>query len=106
MSPLFEDHAPATEPLEEGAVILRSFISDAAPLIEEVNRIAQAHPFRNLVTPGGYTMSVGMTNCGRVGWVSDVTGYRYDPLDPLSGTPWPPIPPPFFDLATGAATAA
>jgi alkylated DNA repair dioxygenase AlkB len=32
-----------------------------------------------MITPGGYTMSVAMTNCGRLGWVSDRTGYRYTP---------------------------
>ena len=42
-------------------------------------------PFRHLVTPGGQTMSVAMTNCGPLGWVSDRSGYRYDARDPLSG---------------------
>ena len=52
-------------------------------------RVAPVAPFRHLVVPGGYTMSVAMTNCGRVGWVSDRTGYRYDPADPDTGAPWP-----------------
>ena len=43
-----------------------------------------------MVTPGGFRMSVAMTNCGSVGWVSDRKGYRYDPTDPVSGEPWPP----------------
>ena len=51
-------------------------------------------------------MSVAMTNCGRVGWVSDARGYRYDPLDPATGLPWPPMPPPFLDLARRAAAEA
>ena len=68
--------------------------------------IAQAAPFRHLVTPGGYTMSVAMTNCGRVGWVSDRTGYRYDPVDPDTGAPWPPMPAAFLDLAVRAAAEA
>ena len=59
------------EQLEEGAVLLRGFVAEAPLLIQEVARIAQAAAFRNLVTPGGHTMSVAMTNCGRVGWVSD-----------------------------------
>ena len=58
------------------------------------------------VTPGGHTMSVAMTNCGRVGWVSDRTGYRYDPLDPDKGKPWPAMPPVFLDLAVRAAADA
>jgi alkylated DNA repair protein (DNA oxidative demethylase) len=93
--------------LEEGAVLLRGFTAVEAPaLLEEVARIAQAAPFRRLVTPGGYTMSVAMTNCGRLGWVSDRTGYRYDPADPDSGAPWPAMPETFLDLAVRAAAEA
>ena len=76
--------APSREPLEDGAVLLRGFASsEASALVEAVDRISKQAPFRHLVTPGGYTMSVAMTNCGRVGWVSDRTGYYcYDPVDP------------------------
>ena len=59
-----------------------------------------------MVTPGGWAMSVALTNCGQVGWVTDRTGYRYDPIDPLSGQPWPEMPPALGDLAAGAAAAA
>lgn len=103
---LFGDDAaaPAREELEEGAVLLRGFAStDAAALVEEIGRIAEAAPFRHLVTPGGYTMSVAMTNCGRVGWVSDRNGYRYDPQDPDAGAAWPPMPALFLALASRAA---
>jgi alkylated DNA repair protein (DNA oxidative demethylase) len=95
------------ERLEEGALLLRGFATEVAPaLAEEVARIAQRAPFRHLVTPGGYTMSVAMTNCGRVGWVSDPTGYRYDPLDPDTASPWPALPAAFLNLATAAAAEA
>src|SRR5579885_3368055 len=98
---------PAFEPLEEGAVLLRGFAAnEAAALVEEIRRVAHSAPFRRLETPGGYLMSVAMTNCGRVGWVSDRSGYRYDPIDPDSGAPWPAFPPLFLDLATRAAEAA
>ena len=50
-------------------------------------------------------MSVGMTNCGSVGWVSDRSGYRYDSCDPLSGRTWPSMPPIFLALAKAAALA-
>lgn len=101
MTPLFE------EPLGEGAALLRGFASASAPaLLDEVAQIAETAPFRYLVTPGGYTMSVAMTNCGRVGWVSDRSGYRYDPADPDSGVPWPAMPARFLDLAVRAAAAA
>lgn len=108
MTPLFDDDPPpAREPLEDGAVLLRAFASaDAAVLVEEVAKIAHGAPFRRLVTPGGYTMSVAMTNCGRVGWVSDRTGYRYDPVDPDTGLPWPAMPAAFLDLAVSAAAEA
>src|SRR5579862_7261653 len=95
------------EPLEDGAMLLHGFAtSQALPLIEAVTRIAQQAAFRHLVVPGGHTMSVAMTNCGRVGWVSDRTGYRYDPVDPDTRTPWPAMPPAFLDLAVRAAAEA
>ena len=72
-------------------------------MLQQAERIANAAPFRHLITPGGHTMSVAMTNCGRVGWVSDKTGYRYDPCDPSTGLPWPPMPSAFLDLAQRAA---
>src|SRR6266849_9046258 len=109
MIPLFDsDSLPCSrERLEEGAVLLRGFATSEAPaLLEEVARVAQAAPFRHLITPGGYTMSVAMTNCGRVGWVSDHTGYRYDPVDPDTGAPWPAMPGAFLDIAVRAAAEA
>jgi alkylated DNA repair protein (DNA oxidative demethylase) len=109
MTPLFDnDPLPrSTEPLEEGAVLLRGFATEEGPaLVEEVARITQAAPFRHLVTPGGYTMSVAMTNCGRVGWVSDRAGYRYDAADPDTGAPWPAMPEAFLDVAVRAAAEA
>jgi len=98
---------PSREPLEDGAVLLCGFATaEATQLIEAVTRITQEAAFRHLVTPGGHTMSVAMTNCGRVGWVSDRTGYRYDPVDPDTGKPWPAMPPVFLDLAMRAAADA
>jgi alkylated DNA repair protein (DNA oxidative demethylase) len=106
MTRLFDIHA-SRQPLEEGAVLLRAFASPAASeLIREVERVVEAAPFRRLITPGGYTMSVAMTNCGRVGWVSDRTGYRYDPADPDTGLPWRAMPEIFLKLAMSAAAEA
>src|SRR3546814_6541369 len=59
-----------------------------------------------MITPGGFRMSVAMTNCGTAGWVSDRRGYHYDPVDPESGAPWPAMPEAFADLAARAAAAA
>jgi DNA oxidative demethylase len=93
--------------LEEGAVLLRGFAESEAPLLlREVERVAEDAAFRHLIVPGGHTMSVAMTNCGRVGWVSDRSGYRYDPLDPDTGVHWPAMPEAFFDIAARAANAA
>ena len=67
--------------------------------------VAQA-PFRHMFTPGGYQMSVAMTNCGELGWVTDRKGYRYDAIDPVSQKPWPAMPPVFLELAGQAAAEA
>src|SRR6188472_1638003 len=93
-----------TEQLEEGAVLLRGFaVTESSLLVGEALRVAESAPFRKLVTRGGYTMSVAMTNCGRVGWVSDLSGYRYDPVDPDTGFHWPAMPGAFLDIAARAA---
>jgi alkylated DNA repair protein (DNA oxidative demethylase) len=75
-------------------------------LLAEIGRIAAAAPFRLMLTPGGQRMSAAMTNCGEVGWITDRNGYRYDPLDPETGRPWPPLPACFSQLAERAALDA
>lgn len=95
------------ETLTEGAVLLRGFASSCAPvLMNALEGILAASPFRHMITPGGFRMSVAMTNCGDVGWVSDRKGYRYDPSDPETGKPWPRMPAEFLSLAIAAAEAA
>ena len=95
------------EPLAVGAVLLPGFARSAAKdLVMAVSQIAAIAPFRHMETPGGWRMSVLMTNCGRVGWVTERTGYRYDPLDPTTGDTWPAMPALFRCLATRAAAAA
>ena len=94
------------ETLEPGAVLLRGFAAaEAAALVAAVEAIAAAAPFRRMTTPGGYVMSVAMTNCGSAGWITDRRGYRYDARDPISGAPWPTMPPLFAVLAARAAQA-
>jgi DNA oxidative demethylase len=105
---LFGGAPPDTrhEQLAPGAWLLHGFALDRAPaLLSAIERIEAAAPFRHLVTPGGFRMSVAMTNCGELGWVSDRRGYRYDACDPLSGHPWPSMPPIFLELARAAAQA-
>ncbi|MBR0694591.1 DNA oxidative demethylase AlkB [Bradyrhizobium lablabi] len=107
---LFEtigDARPARETMAEGAVLLRGFARPVeAELVPALRVIIKQAPFRNLVTPGGHTMSVAMTNCGSVGWVSDRRGYRYDAIDPDSGQRWPAMPPVLGKLAADAANEA
>jgi alkylated DNA repair protein (DNA oxidative demethylase) len=94
------------EPLAPGAWLLPGFaLGVQADLLEALQRIVALAPFRHMKTPGGLTMSVAMTNCGALGWVSDRRGYRYEPRDPLSGNPWPRMPPVFATLAATAAQA-
>jgi len=98
---------PSAEALADGAVLLRGFaVEDALALLGEIQRIAEQSPFRRLITPGGFRMSVAMTNCGAVGWISDRRGYRYGAGDPETGRPWPAMPPLFRALALRAADVA
>ena len=98
--------ARAAERLSEAAVVLRGFTRNmAAELVAAVDTITASAPFRNMMTPGGLRMSVGMTNCGRAGWVTDRRGYRYELVDPITGTPWPAMPKSFQLLAESAAAA-
>jgi alkylated DNA repair protein (DNA oxidative demethylase) len=101
------DSRPSHEPIANGACLLRGFaLASATALLTEIEHIETAAAFRHLETPGGFRMSVAMTNCGSVGWVSDRRGYRYTTHDPLSGQPWPPMPSVFSALAEHAARAA
>ncbi|WP_038903462.1 DNA oxidative demethylase AlkB [Dickeya zeae] len=106
---LFADEPPErrNETLAPGAVVLRGFAwPQADALLAALKTVTQRAPFRHLVTPGGYTMSVAMSNCGPLGWVSDEQGYRYSAQDPLSGQPWPAMPACFLQLSQAAALEA
>jgi alkylated DNA repair protein (DNA oxidative demethylase) len=93
--------------LRDGAVLLRGrALGVDVALFAAIETIASRSPFRRMVTPGGFQMSVAMTNCGRVGWVTDRTGYRYDARDPETGASWPAMPEVFRTLAREAASDA
>lgn len=97
----------ASYDLAPGARLLRGFACDAADELKgEVAAVVAAAPFRRMETPGGFRMSVAMTNCGSYGWVSSASGYRYAEQDPEAGASWPRIPPVMLDLARSAANAA
>jgi alkylated DNA repair protein (DNA oxidative demethylase) len=105
--PLFSQDNAFAERLSAGAVLLHGYaLLQEAQILADIARIAAASPFRHMITPGGFEMSVAMTNCGPLGWTSDRRGYRYSPLDPMSDKPWPAMPPAFMNLAANAAEAA
>jgi alkylated DNA repair protein (DNA oxidative demethylase) len=110
MSDLFDSIIslnPPREVMAEGAMLLRgAALPFETDILTAIQAITARSPFRHMVTPGGFAMSVAMTNCGAAGWVTDRSGYRYDALDPESGQPWPPMPASFLDLAVAAATEA
>ena len=107
MQDLFDSVQEEKAALGSDAMVLRGFASDIeAELLAALRAVTALAPFRNMVTPGGYTMSVAMTNCGAAGWVTDSSGYRYTRQDPVSGNLWPPMPATFLSLATRAAAVA
>ena len=71
---------------------------DQIRLLAQVRAVVAQAPLYRPETPGGRPFSVLMTNCGPLGWVSDRAGYRYQSLHPVTGRPWPPIPPILLDL--------
>ena len=90
-----------------GITVLRGFaLPFERTLLEDIECVTKAAPFRHMMTPGGQRMSVAMTNCGEAGWVTDRSGYRYEVLDPESARPWPALPGSFASLARRAAARA
>lgn len=93
--------------LGAGAWLLKSHAREvAADLLAAIDLMTASAPWRHMVVPGGYQMSVAMTNCGTYGWITDRTGYRYSVDDPLTGVPWPVMPESFLYLAQTAAEQA
>ena len=95
------------EDLADGAVLLRGFaLADDKDIISSMGVVADEAPFRHMMTPGGFRMSVAMSNCGAFGWVTDRRGYRYSPVDPETDRPWPQMPDALLSLAETAAQEA
>lgn len=108
---LFDDEAlappPARQDLAPGAVLLRGrALAQAPALLAAAEGVVAQAALRHWLTPGGRRMAVAMTNCGPLGWVSDALGYRYQATDPLSGLPWPALPPVIAELAVAVAEEA
>src|SRR6476646_9752675 len=107
MNDLFDHLLPQKTKIAPDAFLLKGFaLTNEAQLLADLQQVIQAAPFRHMVTPGGFTMSVAITNCGDLGWVSDRKGYRYTQHDPVSDKPWPAMPASFQALAAAAATEA
>lgn len=109
-SALFDDITKRDSPNEDlgpGTAILRGFgLNEQSSILGGMFAVAAQSPFRHMVTPGGFRMSVGMTNCGSFGWVTDRKGYRYEKVDPDTNAAWPSMPEPFLELAMAAAAEA
>lgn len=107
---LFEDMQPALplrQSLGAAAMLLRGFaLPCESLLLQSLRDLIVPAPWRHMLTPGGRRMSVAMSNCGALGWVSDQRGYRYQSTDPLNAKPWPGMPAAFRQLAGTAADAA
>ena len=110
MNDLFEElNTPASsrEKMAEGAVLLRgAALSFEDGILHALEKVIGQAPFRHMTTPGGFVMSVAMTNCGAAGWITDRTGYRYISIDPKRGQRWPALPDCFLALAAAAADDA
>ncbi len=81
--------------LAPGLVHYTGYLNRAAQeaLLGDIRVVIRAAPlFTPRMPRTGKPFSVRMTNCGALGWVSDVAGYRYQPLHPETGAPWPPMP--------------
>lgn len=91
---------------EDAWLFPRFLTAEADELFKLVMQVAKGSPFRRMVTPNGYQMSVAMTNCGDDGWVTDKMGYRYTAIDPLTQQAWPKMPVLFYQLACDAAKQA
>ena len=93
--------------LDDGAFLLRGFAKNVdTALISAIEKVVPQSPLRHMVTPGGFRMSVAMSNCGQVGWITDRSGYRYGAIDPETGRSWPALPETFIDIARRAAMRA
>ena len=92
----------APTPLPPGIRYLPGHFDGAAQaaLVEDIRRVVEAAPLYTPAMPKtGKEMSVRMTNCGELGWVTDKErGYRYQATHPVTGKPWPAIPEALLDL--------
>ncbi|GAA0786677.1 alpha-ketoglutarate-dependent dioxygenase AlkB [Roseibium denhamense] len=81
--------------------------TDQSRLVDTFRSIVESAPlFQPVMPKTAKPFSVRMSNCGPLGWVSDVNGYRYQPAHPVTGLPWPPIPQSLIELWSSCAPQA
>jgi DNA oxidative demethylase len=88
------------KPALGGLRVIPGYLDRAAQetLVQAVRQVcAAAPPYRPRMPRSGRPLSVRMTNCGPLGWYTDLAGYRYEPHHPETGAPWPPIPDQLLD---------
>jgi alkylated DNA repair protein (DNA oxidative demethylase) len=107
---LFADDTPqpsTSEQIGPQSFVLRGY---ALPFVDRLlpalASVLERAPFRNMITPGGHTMSVALSSCGQFGWTTDRSGYRYTRIDPQTGQQWPQMPEVFMELARSVADTA
>lgn len=86
---------PEAAPVASGLRIYPGYLDRAAQaaLAAALEQIFMAAPlFTPRMPKSGRPMSVRMSNCGPLGWITDETGYRYEPAHPVTGRLWPPMP--------------
>ena len=104
---LFLSQQPNIQEIAKDAYLFKGFaLNNQAQILSDLSQIISVAPFRQMVTPGGFNMSVAMTNCGGLGWIADRKGYRYTSHDPLANKRWPAMPASFMQLAQQAALEA
>lgn len=101
LSPL----APEMEKIADGIFLFQNYV-DEILFFDQVNKVKEEIPFRNMITPGGKKINVAGTSMGQCGWYSDRRGYRYEMSDPISRKPWPEIPDQISNIITAVAAKA
>jgi alkylated DNA repair protein (DNA oxidative demethylase) len=91
-------------PIVPGMTLFPGAASD--DLLEAALAIVAQAPPRHMMTPMGKPMAAAVTNCGSLGWISDLQGYRYGACDPETGCPWPAMPATLVEFAARIAARA
>ncbi len=87
--------APSADPV----IVARLSRAEREALVADIREVLRAAPLFTPTMPRtGAPLSVRMSNCGPLGWVSDAAGYRYQPTHPDTAAPWPAIPPALLAL--------